>query len=229
MGPDHPYPPHGLHGDGFELWWLWPVVPALLLGSLLVLLFLWGVLRDTRLADIVEGGRAWLAAGSRSRWRAAAARHRAVAVAFAAYECDPQAVLRRPALADVRQPVTAQFVEAFAEVCALATDRYPGRSVADAFAVAADRAARAWTAANEAADRLRAVQFAPGELALLDQAAALLAVARQTPHDGERVAAYGRAAQRLAELQRRCGWALPQRAVAVLQHEARPALVSSAA
>jgi hypothetical protein len=76
---------------------------------------------------------------------------------------------------------------------------------------------------------LRAVQFAPGELALLDQAAALLALARQTPHDGERVAAYGRAAQRLTELERRCGWALPQRATAILQHEARPALVRSPA
>jgi hypothetical protein len=185
--------------------------------------------RDIGAADLVDGARARLAAGPRARWRAAAARHREIAAAFATYECDPQAVLRRPALADVRQPFTARFVEAFAEACALATDGYPGRAVADAFAAAADRAARAWTAASEAAERLRAVRFAPGERALLEQAAALLALARESPHDGERVAAYGRAAQRLAELERLCGWVLPQQATVVLRHEARAALVSAPA
>jgi hypothetical protein len=201
----------------------------LMLASLLVLLLWWWAVRDIGLAGLVGGARGGLADDSRSRWSAAAARHREIAAAFGAYECDPQAVLRRPALADVRQPATAQFVEAFGEACALATDRYPGRSVADAFAMAADRAARAWAAATETAERLRAVQFAPGERALLDQAAALLALARQTPHDGERVAAYRRAAQRLADLEHCCGWALPQRATALLQHEARSALVGSQA
>ena len=225
MGPHHHYFPHGSDGDGFGLWWFWPTVPALLL----MLLLLWVVVRDLGVADLVDGARARLAAGPRARWRAATARHREIAAAFAAYECDPQAVLRRPALADVREPATATFVQAFAEACALATDRYPGRAIADSFAVAAARAARAWTAATEAAERLRAVRFAPGERALLEQAARLLALARQTPYDGERAAAYGHAAQRLAELERLCGWRLPRQATAVLRCEARAALVSSAA
>jgi hypothetical protein len=227
MGPDHPYPPHGPHWEGVPFWSLWPVVPTLVLGSLIVLLMCWVLARD--LGGTGLTGAAPREPGARSRWRAATARHRAVATAFAAYECDPEAVLRRPGLADVRQPATARFVEAFAEACALATDRYPGRDVAEAFAVAADRAARAWSAAGDAAERLRAVQFAPGEQALLDQASALLALARQSPHEGERVAAYRKAGQRLAELERRCGWALPQPATAVLRHEARPALAGSAA
>jgi hypothetical protein len=222
MGPDHHlYPPHGPHGDGFGLWWLWPVVPTLFL--VLLLLTIWA-LRDFGVAWLATGGRGRLAAGPRARWRAASARHRQIAAAFAAYECDPQAVLHRPALADVRQPATARFVETFAEACALATDNYPGRAMADAFVVAVDRAAHAWAAAAAAAERLRTAQFAPGERTLLEQTASLLSLARQTPHDGERLAAYDRAAQHLAELKRRCGWVLPQQAAAVLSSESRRAL-----
>jgi hypothetical protein len=224
MGPGHhyhPYPPHGPDWDGFGLSWLWPIVPMLFL--VLSLLTVWA-LRDIGVAYLAEGRRTRLATGSRARWRAASARHRDIAAAFAAYECDPQAVLHRPALADVRQPATARFVEAFAEACALATDRYPGRAMGDAFGMAVDRASHAWTAAGEAAERMRAVHFAPGERTLLEQTAALLTLARRTPHEGERLAAYGRAAEHLAELKRRCGWVLPQQAAAVLSSESRRAL-----
>src|SRR3954454_24728028 len=185
MEPGHHHHfPEGAHGDGFGLWWLWPIIPALSL-LLLLLLLLW-VVRDLGGADLVAGARARFTGGPRARWHAAVARHNEIAAAFAAYECNPQAVLHRPALADVRQPATARFVEAFAEACALATDRYPGRPVADAFAIAVDRAGLAGRAAAEAAERLRAVQFAPGERDLLDQAAALLALVRESPHEGER-------------------------------------------
>jgi hypothetical protein len=162
---------------------LWPVIPTLFL--VLLVLTVWA-LRDVGVAWLATGGRGWLAAGPRARWRAASARHREIAAAFAAYECDPQAVLHRPALADVRQPATARFIETFAEACALATDRYPGRATADAFVSAVDRAAHAWAAAAEAAERLRTAQFAPGERTLLEQTVALLSLARQTPHEGER-------------------------------------------
>jgi len=224
MGPDHhypPYPPHGPDWDGFGLWWLWPIVPMLFL--VLSLLTVWA-LRDIGVAWLAEGRRTRLATGPRARWRAASARHRDIAAAFAAYECDPQAVLHRPALADVRQPATARFVEAFAEACALATDRYPGRAMADAFVMAVDRASHAWTAAADAAERMRTVHFAPGERTLLEQTAALLTLARRTPYEGERLAAYRRAAEHLAELRRRCGWVLPQQAAAVLSSESRRAL-----
>src|SRR4051794_40591355 len=109
MGPHHPFPPPGPHGDGLGLWW-WPVVPLLLLGSLvLVILTLW-LLRDSGVVTRAQGARARFASGSRARWRAAVARHHGIAADFAAFECDPRAVLRRPALADVRQPATARFV-----------------------------------------------------------------------------------------------------------------------
>ena len=215
MGPDHFHHFGGGHGDGFGLWALWPAVPLLILSGLFLL---WWTL-NTTIATPVSGVQA--------RWRAASARHREVAAAFAAYECDPRAVIGRPALADVREPATARFVEAFAESCALATDRYPGPEAAAAFEAAAERSSRAWTAAIEAADRVRAAQFAPGERDLLEQTAQLLAVARSSEHDGERLSAYVRAAQRLAELERLCGWQLPQHAAAVLQREGRRAILAA--
>ena len=161
MGPDHHHPPFGPHGDGygfdhpgFGSFLMAPLV-LLLLAILLCTvlpLVLWA-LRELGVPRAFAMARIRIAAGSRGTWRAALARHRGTAVEFAAYECSPQAVLHRPALADVRQPATARFVDAFAEACALATDRYPGRARTEAFAAAVDRAARAWRAAAEAAAR----------------------------------------------------------------------------
>jgi hypothetical protein len=158
MGPGHhPHLDGGPHGDGFGFWWLGPLLPVLLLGVLLLLLW---AMHTTGMTEWIGGAGARLAAGSRARWRAAIARHREIAAAFATYECDPQAVLHRPALADVRQPATARFVEAFAEACALTTDRYPGRARAETFAAAVDRSARTWTAATQAAVPDRAARRA---------------------------------------------------------------------
>jgi hypothetical protein len=226
MGPGHHHLRGGPHADGLDLWWLFPVLATALLLVLIAALWL---ARDTDFAELVAALRTRLARGSRRRWRAAVARHHRTAAAFAAYECSPEAVLRHPVLADVRQPATARFVEAFAEACALVTDSYPGHDMADAFADAAERSARAWAAATEAAGRFGAVKFAPGERELLDQAAALLVLARRTTHDGERAAAYGSAAKRLAELERRSGWALPEPAAAALRRDARGALAGSPA
>ena len=105
----------------------------------------------------------------RPRWDAAVARYAETARAYAAFECDPAAVLHRPALADVGEPATARFVDAFAEATALLTDAYPGPQMAERFVAAAERADRAWKAAVDAADRVRAARFAPGERALLEQ------------------------------------------------------------
>ena len=135
MGPGHHHP-HGAHGDGFGPWWM-----------LTLLLMLFALVALARTVG-VDGLRELSFAGPRTRWRMAVTRHREVAAAFAAYECDAQAVWRRPALADVRRPATARFVEAFAEACALATDRYPGRRMAELFSAAVDRSARAWAAAD---------------------------------------------------------------------------------
>jgi len=104
---------------------------------------------------------AWLGSLSapdpwRARWADAVARHRAVAAAFVASECDPRSVLDRPALVDVTQPATAHFVDAFADARALLTERYPAPEVARRFDDAVEREERAWHAAVDAAERIGA-------------------------------------------------------------------------
>jgi hypothetical protein len=198
----------------------WTIVPALFP----LLLVLWVVYRWYALDLFAERARALRAARSdtvRPRWDAAVARHAETARAYAAFECDPAAVLHRPALADVTEPATARFVDAFAEATALATDAYPGPEAGERFVAAAERADRAWTAAVDAADRVRAARFSPGERALIDQALALLSLARSSPHEAERRSAYERARRRLADLERRTGWAMPRPAGELIATRAR--------
>lgn len=218
-GPGHPGPPHWIDGPDPS----WSILPALLP----LLMVLWVIYRWYALdlfaerARIVRAARAARLDTVRPRWDAAVAAHGETARAYAAFECDPAAVLHRPALADVKEPPTARFVDAFAEATALATDAYPGPEAGERFVVAAEGAARAWKAAVEAADRVRLARFAPDERALLDQALALLSLARSSPHEAERRAAYERARRRLADLERRTGWALPRQAGELIASRAR--------
>ncbi|GEL17507.1 hypothetical protein [Pseudonocardia asaccharolytica] len=224
-GHHHHHHHHGfdgpVFGDGSGLHqlfgWL-PVLPGALLALAVVLLLLRGLAAAP--GGSADGPRQALDP-IRTRWRAAARAYAATAREFAAYECDPGAVLRRPELADVSRPATGRFVDAFAEAGALATDDYPGAGHAQRFIDAAERAQRAWQAAQEAAERARTARFAPGERALLDQVTALLAVAGDTEHEDERRSAYQRARHRLVELERRTGWRLPRQASGVLERGAR--------
>jgi hypothetical protein len=225
---DHGY--HGHHGHyhgGADTDW-WPLLPGLV-----VVLLLLAVLAHHQGYDrmLIEKWRAWSRPeqAERDAWQAAVQRYGRTAGEFAAFECDPRAVLARPALADVTRPPTARFVDEFASACALRTDGYPGAAAAAEFTRAAERAERAWSAAVDAADRVGAACFAPGERKLLDQTIKLLTAAESTPHDGERHAAYRRALARLSELERRTGWVLPGPAVGAVEHRARGMLVAVSA
>lgn len=245
MDPDAGWGPHGPHhgfdpppfvpggGPQWHHWhhhgppWLADVGPWALLPSLIPLLMVLWVMWRWYSAVAVSAPRrppVQPADVMRARWEAAAVRHAETARAFAAFECDPVAVLTRPALADVTEPATSRFVDAFAEATALATDAYPGPAAAERFVAAAEHAARAWGAAVDAAERVRVARFAPGERALLAQVTALLDLARSSPHEAERRSAYERARRRLADLERRTGWALPRPAGELIATRARGAL-----
>jgi hypothetical protein len=216
----HHGPPWADGADGF------PIMPVLFTVALLlwVLHRMYGL--DT-LAAQIRSAIVGKPDAVRPQWDAAVERHAATARSYAAFECDPAAVLHRPALADVREPATARFVDAFAESCALATDEYPGPAAAERFVAATERAERAWAAAVDSAERVRAARFAPGERALVEQALALLSLARSSPHEAERRAAYARARRRLADLERRTGWALPRPAGELLAQRARGTLTAA--
>jgi hypothetical protein len=152
------------------------------------------------------------------RWQAARATHEQTSRDYAAFECDAVAVLRLPDLVDTSIPATARFVETFAEACALATDRQPQDDHAEQFIAAADAADRAWRAARSAAERMRLGRFSTEERQALDRAIKLLTVAQESNHPGERRAAYDKAREQLATLQRRTGWTLPSPAIIELEH-----------
>ena len=157
----------------------------------------------------------------RERWDDAVVRQRATALAYAEFECDLQALLRLPALADVEQPATARFVDAFAEANALRTEQFPGPGYAQRFAGAVERAEQAWKAAVEAAEHKRDAHFAPSERRLIAKVQTLLEVAASSRYESERRTAYQQAQRRLAELARHTGWRLPRRAAEELDHRAR--------
>jgi hypothetical protein len=157
----------------------------------------------------------------RARWDEAVARHAATAQAYAQFECDLHALLRLPALADVGQPATARFLDAFAEANALRTERYPGPDYAQRFADAVERAEQGWSAAVEAAERRCDAGFPVGERRLIAHVVALLDLAASSPYDSERRTAYQQAQRRLAELERRTAWRLPKAAAAALESGAR--------
>lgn len=157
-------------------------------------------------------------------WSAARARFGRLASDYAAYECDPLAVLRLPALADVRVPSTGRFVEAFAEAQALETDHEPGAAHRGRFVDAVDRAARAWTAARDAAERIALSGIPEQERSAVQRTIKLLTVARDSSNDAERLTAYAKARTELARLERTGTIRLPRPAQAALDESARPGL-----
>ncbi|MBV9313263.1 MAG: hypothetical protein JO100_05835 [Pseudonocardia sp.] len=151
-------------------------------------------------------------------WAGAQRRFRHLAAEYAGYECDPLAVLRLPALADVNVPATARFVHAFAEAQALDTDNRPPEELAVGYAEAVDRARRAWRAAQDSADRIRLAGLSPTERASVQRVIKLLTVAADTGHEGERSAAYAKAREELTRLEKAGTIVLPRLAHAALDN-----------
>ena len=146
-----------------------------LLMTALVLAVLWSGGLALLMGQLVRGPRAERGGSTGARqWQHAVERHQAVAEAYARFECDAKAVLATPGLADVRQPPTARFIDAFAEAVALATERYPARAFARRFIEAVEREEQAWAAAVGAAERSRDARFTPAERDLLEQTRHLL-------------------------------------------------------
>ncbi|MCO1658473.1 hypothetical protein [Pseudonocardia humida] len=154
-------------------------------------------------------------------WPGAAERFAHLRGEYAAFECDPVQVLRTPALTDTSVPSTARFVDAFADAQSLATDRYPGVEHARRFVEAADRAERTWTAAREAAERIRLSGLPPAERSTVERVIKLLTTARDSDSEPERLVAYARARSELARLDRAGVVHVPRVAQAALAEAAR--------
>lgn len=162
----------------------------------------------------------------RQAWQRARADFDRLRVEYAAHECDPMQVLRRPALSDVSVPSTARFVDAFAEAQSLDTDTHPGAPYDATYAVAVAKARRAWQAACDAADRIRLSNVPTHERGSIERVLKLLTTARDSDSEHERLAAYARARSELDRLDRAGIVHLPRTARAALDEAARGALPS---
>ena len=164
-------------------------------------------------------------------WHATRARFAQLRSEYGQFECDPLAVLRLPALADVTVASTGRFVDAFAEAQALDTDTEPPAAHRARFATAVEQAWHAWHAARDAAQRIRLAGIPASEHATVQRAIKLLTMARDSDHDAERSAAYAKARAELAKLDRSGTLRLPPAAAAALDVAARgqlpPAVAAS--
>jgi hypothetical protein len=229
FGPDGPGfgGPHFHHGPPnfvYSMDW-WPAVGSLLM-VLTIVTGLWMAGYGVLLAQALRSGRREERTDMRARWTDAVGRHNVVAEAFAHFECDATAVLATPALADVRQPPTARFVDAFAEAGALATERYPAAEFAQRFVDAVEREERAWSAAVAAAERSRDARFTPDEREVLEKVRRLLEVVGASQFEEERHTALRQALGKLRDLERRTGWHLPTPAALALEERARGAIAA---
>lgn len=160
-------------------------------------------------------------APTNTAWTRARQRLDTVSAEYAAYECDPQEVLRLPALADVGVPSTATFVDAYANAQALRTDAPPPARDATEFIAAVNSAVRAWRAARETAARTELGTLSPRERATIVRIGELLTTARDSDSEPERRAAYVRARAELATLTAAGTIRMPERAQAALDAAAR--------
>lgn len=162
-------------------------------------------------------------------WRATRARFAQLRSEYGQFECDPLAVLRLPALADVTVASTSRFVDAYAEAQALDSDTEPPPAHLARFATAVDQAWRAWRAARDAAERIRLAGIPTEERATVEKAIKLLTMARDSDHDAERITAYAKARRELAKLERSGTVRLPLAAAAALDAAARGQLPAGGA
>ncbi|MGH4023836.1 MAG: hypothetical protein ACRDRV_04540, partial [Pseudonocardiaceae bacterium] len=154
-------------------------------------------------------------------WAATRARFDQLRSEYGQFECDPLAVLRLPALTDVRVPSPGRFVDAFAEAQALDTDAEPPSEHHARFAAAVDQAWRAWHAALDAAERIRLSGIPAEERATVQRAIKLLTVAQGSDNDAERSTAYAKARSELSKLDRSGALRLPPAAAAAVDAAAR--------
>jgi hypothetical protein len=119
----------------------------------------------TRVRTAVTGhpqGRAGLVAEQHAaRWLRARDRFDALCVEYAAFETDPGALARRPALTEVSQPATAEFFDAFHDARVLRHEAEHAEWRRGEFVAAVDRVEAAWQEAQRVADELAAGRGRP--------------------------------------------------------------------
>lgn len=180
------------------------------------------LIRHTRAAPAETEG---VLDSARSLWEAATDRHDAVLRAYLPYETDPLLVLEHPAISDVTQEPTQEFLEALGRAQALRTDALPMDAEFRADYDAAVRELEAaWERARRHAMRVGRDYLEGRDARLVTQAGKLLAQARDSTSALERAAYAARAHRLLGELTSRGAIVLPPRVIAAVAAQARRAI-----
>lgn len=159
----------------------------------------------------------------RTRWHNANNRHQKLKEEYGAYLVDLEKVFRYPALSDVSEELTANFVEAFSILTSF-EDKVEGstfelKDYEDALSLAW----KSWRLAENNAFKVGLDNFTLGERKKLNQASQLLKMALDPgAFEAERIQAYAQAQKLLQGLVR-----IPPPALRRIESSVRPALSAS--
>lgn len=178
-----------------------------------------------RYSRAVPSGQGAAVESARTLWELSVARHDAVLRDYLPYETDPLIVLEHPAISDVTQEPTQDFLEALGRAQALRTDELPADPAFRAdYDAAVGELEAAWERARRHAMRVGRGYLEDRDARLVEQAAKLLARARETESVPERAAYAARAHRMLGELTARGAIVLPARVIAAIAAQARRAI-----
>lgn len=109
------------------------------------------------------------APSNRALWDRAVGRHDEVLTEYAAYELDPEMLLRFPALWDLSSPKVIAFHDALEQAGALRTDEYPGEELGKDYVAAVTDLRTSWYAADRHARSTGAAGLADEDVRDLDR------------------------------------------------------------
>jgi hypothetical protein len=165
------------------------------------------------------------APSGRALWERAAGRHDEVLSEYAAYELDPEMLLRFPAMWDLSSPKVIAFHDALEHASALRTDEYPGAESGAEYADAVTDLRTSWYAADRHARSTGSAGLADEDVRDLDRGLKLYRHATSAVA-AERAAYLNQVVSTVDRLVDRGVLPAPPRFRAELEAEARKAIES---
>ncbi|CAM3619833.1 hypothetical protein ACXYTP_11420 [Tsukamurella ocularis] len=165
------------------------------------------------------------APSGRALWERAAGRHDTVLGEYAAYELDPEMLLRFPAMWDLSSPKVIAFHDALEHASALRTDEYPGEPAGAEYVDAVTDLRTSWYAADRHARSTGSAGLADEDVRDLDRGLKLYRHASSSVA-AERAAYLNQVVSTVDKLVDRGVLPAPPRFRAELEAEARKAIES---
>lgn len=161
-------------------------------------------------------------------WEAAAARHDEILLAYLPYETDPEILMQFPAMTDVSQPATADFLDALGDAAALRTDEFPhDEHLVTAYRASVRALGVAWASAERSAIRSGTSYLGTADQRRVDQALKLLRHARRATTGHERATYFQQVKAIIDQLARDGVLTAPPRVMAAIAGATRRAIAEA--